>query len=96
MARKGRKFELAYKWLYDLDKDKYKVTSPAYLYDPFADEEREIDVLVEFKDGNNIDRKLINCICNDFDGCITGSLALSCYGTIYRDSFHDVDFCSYA
>ena len=40
MARKGRKFELAYKWLYDLDKDKYKVTSPAYLYDPFADEER--------------------------------------------------------
>ena len=62
MARKGRKFELAYKWLYDLDKDKYKVTSPAYLYDPFADEEREIDVLVEFKDGNNIDRKLaIEC-----------------------------------
>lgn len=62
MARKGRKFELAYKWLYDLDKDKYKVTSPAYLYDPFADEEREIDVLVEFKDKNNINRKLaIEC-----------------------------------
>lgn len=62
MARKGREFELAYKWLYDLDKDKYKVISPAYLFDPFAKEKREIDVLVEFKDKNNINRKLaIEC-----------------------------------
>lgn len=41
---------------------------------------------------NNLDRKLIDYICNDFNGCITGSIALSCYGTIYRDSFHDIDF----
>lgn len=40
----------------------------------------------------NLDRKLIECICNDFGGCITGSLALSCYGTVYRNSFHDIDF----
>ena len=40
----------------------------------------------------NLDRKLIECICNDFGGCITGSLALSCYGTVYRESFHDIDF----
>lgn len=43
-------------------------------------------------DVNSLDRKLIECICNDFDGCITGSLALSCYGTVYRESFHDIDF----
>ena len=43
-------------------------------------------------DVENLDRKLIDCICNDFGGCITGSLALSCYGTIYRESFHDIDF----
>ena len=41
---------------------------------------------------NSLDRKLINCICIDFGGCITGSLALSCYGTVYRESFHDIDF----
>ena len=39
-----------------------------------------------------LDRKLTECICDDFGGCITGSLALSCYGTVYRDSFHDIDF----
>lgn len=62
MARKGKKFELAYKWLYDLDKDKYKVTSPAFLYDPFSERKREIDVLVEFCDKDNINRKLaIEC-----------------------------------
>ena len=43
-------------------------------------------------DVNSLDRKLIECICNDFRGCITGSLALSCYGTVYRESFHDIDF----
>lgn len=62
MARKGRDFELAYKWLYDLDKSKYKVTSPAFLYDPFAEKKREIDVLVEFCDKNNLNRKMaIEC-----------------------------------
>ena len=45
MARKGRDFELAYEWLYDLDK-KYKVTCPAYVFDKAAKENREIDVLV--------------------------------------------------
>ena len=43
-------------------------------------------------DIDSLDRKLINCICDDFNGCITGSLALSCYGTVYRESFHDIDF----
>ena len=41
MARKGRDFELAYEWLYDLN-DKYNVTSPAFLYDKAADEKREV------------------------------------------------------
>ena len=41
---------------------------------------------------NSLDRKLIKCISIDFGGCITGSLALSCYGTVYRESFHDIDF----
>lgn len=43
-------------------------------------------------DVDSLDRKLIECICDDFSGCITGSLALSCYGTVYRESFHDIDF----
>lgn len=47
MARKGRKFELVYEWLYDLDK-KYKVTSPACLYNSAANEKREVDVLMEY------------------------------------------------
>ncbi|MGN1300279.1 MAG: hypothetical protein ACI4VC_02910 [Clostridia bacterium] len=41
-------------------------------------------------DANSLDRKLINCICNDFSGCITGSLALSCYGTVYREFFFTI------
>ena len=62
MPRKGKNFELAYKWLYDLDKEKYKVTSPAYLYDSLAERKREIDVLVEFCDADNTSRKLaIEC-----------------------------------
>lgn len=62
MPRKGKEFELAYKWLYDLDREKYKVTSPAYLYDPFSERQREIDILVEFSDSNNINRRLaIEC-----------------------------------
>lgn len=62
MPRKGKKFELAYEWLYNLDKGKYKVTSPARLYDPFGECQREIDVLVEFRDNDGINRKLgIEC-----------------------------------
>lgn len=62
MAKKGRNFELAYKWLYELDKNKFNVISPAYIYDPFGERNREIDVLVEFYDNENIKRKLaIEC-----------------------------------
>ncbi len=61
MARKGRNFELAYEWLYDLD-NKYKVTSPAFLFDKAADEKREIDVLVEYEDSKGFVRKMaIEC-----------------------------------
>lgn len=61
MARKGRNFELEYEWLYKLD-DKYKVTSPAYLYDKAADEKREVDVLVEYNDSMGYARKMaIEC-----------------------------------
>lgn len=28
MPRKGKEFELTYKWLYELDKNKYTVSSP--------------------------------------------------------------------
>lgn len=63
MARKGKKFEQAYAWLYGLEKS-YTVTSPAYLYDKAADEKREIDVLVEYTDCNGFPRKI--CIeCRD-------------------------------
>lgn len=62
MTRKGRNFELSYKWLYDLDKDKYVVTSPAYLYDRASKGKREIDVLVEYSDNEGIRRKIgIEC-----------------------------------
>ena len=61
MARKGRDFELAYEWLYDLDK-KYKVTCPAYVFDKAAKENREIDVLVEYLDSKGFNRKIaIEC-----------------------------------
>lgn len=61
MARQGRDFELAYEWLYDLD-EKYKVTSPAYLYDKAAGINREVDVLVEYEDENGLNRKMsIEC-----------------------------------
>ena len=58
MTRKGKKFELAYKWLYELDKDKYKITSPAYIYDKTENRKREVDVLIEYKDKNNDLRKI--------------------------------------
>lgn len=62
MSRQGKDFELAYKWLYEMDQEKYTVTSPAYLYDPFSEDKREIDILVEFYDNNHIKRKMaIEC-----------------------------------
>lgn len=37
MAREGRNFELAYKDLFNyLDKENYKIKSPAFLYDKAA------------------------------------------------------------
>ena len=58
MARKGRNFELSYKWLYDLDKDKYKVTSPAFICDKTTGDTREVDVLIEYYDKDNNLRKI--------------------------------------
>lgn len=61
MARKGRGFELAYEWLYELD-EKYTVTCPAYVFDKAANENREVDVLVEYLDSKGFNRKIaIEC-----------------------------------
>lgn len=61
MARKGRDFELAYEWLYELD-EKYTVTCPAYVFDKAANENREVDVLVEYLDSKGFNRKIaIEC-----------------------------------
>lgn len=63
MPREGRGFEQAYEWLYSLD-DRFKVTSPAFLYDKAAGIEREIDVLVEYNDNQGLPRK-ISIECRD-------------------------------
>lgn len=63
MPREGREFEEAYEWLYSLD-ERYKVTSPAYLYDKAAGIDREIDVLVEYTDEQGLPRK-ISIECRD-------------------------------
>lgn len=39
-----------------------------------------------------LDTNLTNCICVEYVGCITGSFALATYGTVYRNSFKDIDF----
>ncbi len=64
MAREGREFELKYKWLYDLDQDKYTVTSPAKVFDRASQGEREVDVLVEYKDSEGVHRR-IGVECRD-------------------------------
>lgn len=62
MARKGRKFELDYEWLYKLDTKKYTITSPAMLYDKTTNSQREVDVLVEYIDDKGLNRKIgIEC-----------------------------------
>ena len=58
MARRGKEFELAYKWLYGIDENKYKITSPANIYDKAAGRKREVDVLIEYNDQNGILRKI--------------------------------------
>ena len=65
MARKGRKFELAYKHLYDmLDKDIYKITSPAFPIDKTTGKSREVDVLIEYTDLEGNPRR-ISIECRD-------------------------------
>lgn len=62
MARKGRKFELEYEWLYKLNDKKYTVTSPAMLYDKTTNSKREVDVLIEYNDEKNLRRRIaIEC-----------------------------------
>lgn len=65
MARKGRSFELAYKHLYDmLDKDIYKITSPAFPIDKTTGKPREVDVLIEYTDNESKLRR-ISIECRD-------------------------------
>lgn len=63
MPREGRAFEKAYEWLYALD-SRFKITSPAYLFDDTAGILREIDVLVEYTDEKGFLRK-ISIECRD-------------------------------
>ena len=58
MVRKGRNFELDYEWLYKLDTKKYRITSPAMLYDKATGSKREVDVLVEYFDEKGLNRKI--------------------------------------
>lgn len=62
--KKGREFELIYKKLYDLDKVKYDVQSPAYLEDKITKIKREVDLLIIYKDANNQKTK-ISVECRD-------------------------------
>lgn len=62
MARKGKSFELSYEWLYKLNENKYTVTSPAMIYDKTTNSNREVDVLIEYEDNNNLHRRIgIEC-----------------------------------
>lgn len=62
MSRKGKDFERAYEWLYNLDENKFKVTSPAYVFDKVAKIKREIDVLIEYEDNDGSTKKIgIEC-----------------------------------
>lgn len=58
MPRGGKDFEREYEWLYELDKAKYTVTSPAYVDDKVTGGKREIDVLVEYLDAEDIKRRI--------------------------------------
>lgn len=62
MPRKGRNFELDYKWLYELEKEKYIIKSPGFLVDKVTGEEREFDVLLEYTDSKGFTRRIaIEC-----------------------------------
>lgn len=58
MPRKGRDFELSYQWLYNLDKNKYTVTSPAFIKSKITGRKREVDVLIEYNDEENNKRRI--------------------------------------
>lgn len=58
MARKGKEFEEDYKWLYELDKEKYIVKNPEYVKDKVTGQSREIDVLIKYTNKNGILKKV--------------------------------------
>lgn len=64
MSRRGRDFELAYKWLYDLNPEKYTVVSPGFIVDKITSTPREIDVLITYFDENHKLRR-IGVECRD-------------------------------
>lgn len=39
-----------------------------------------------------LDYNVIYYMCIKYKGCISGSFALACYGTVYRKQLHDIDF----
>ncbi|MEN2489339.1 hypothetical protein AAYQ05_16180 [Flavobacterium sp. B11] len=65
MSRKGREFEIEYEKYYRiLDPSIYKVESPSFLIDKITGSKREVDILISFKDEENIERK-ISIECRD-------------------------------
>ena len=59
MPRQGGEFELAYADMYELDKEKYKVESPGHIKDKITGADREVDVLIKFKDEIGNDRSIV-------------------------------------
>lgn len=59
MPRKGREFELAYADMYRLDLEKYTVESPAYIKDKITGANREVDVLIKYKDKDGNNRRIV-------------------------------------
>ena len=55
MTRKGREFELAYADMYNLDKEKYTVSSPGYIIDKITGSRREIDAKIKHEIDNHDD-----------------------------------------
>ncbi|MDA3883128.1 MAG: hypothetical protein PF481_07570 [Bacteroidales bacterium] len=65
MTRKGRDFEIEYEKLSKvLNSSKFKIESPGYLTDKLTSRKREVDILIQFKDENNINR-IISIECRD-------------------------------
>lgn len=65
MARQGREFEIEYQKYYTmLDPSKYTIESPCLLTDKITGIKREVDILITFKDRDDIERK-ISIECRD-------------------------------